>query len=258
MIDGEKLFLFVLILARVSAFIALFPLFSRRQLPNLVKVGLAGALTVFWFYEVDGSKFQLADANAMGGLVGLAMAVKELAIGALLGMVMGLLFWPAKVAGAYVGQELGLSLASISDPGSQDSSTLVTRIFDMFSLLIFFGLNLHHLIILILHASFDQLMTKVGMMTLPTELLVHMYSSVDDYGLSIAGPLLIVFLMISLLLALLNRAAPSLNLFSVGMSIRAGVGVLFLCVFSPAIFSAMRMYLYRVQFDLEELLKSLA
>lgn len=255
MISNEHLVLFTLVLARVSAFIALFPIFSKRQLPSLVKFGLSGALSVFWFSEYQG-EFDLSSATALGGLVGLGMAIKELAIGAMLAMILGLLFWPAKVAGAYVGQELGLSLAAISDPGSQDSSTLVTRIFDAFALLVFFGLNLHHLVILTIHASFNQVLTSVNLSTLPVEDIVRMFNSVGNYGLSLIGPILIIFLLLSVSLAFLNRAAPTLNLFSVGMSIRAGVGVLVLFLFSPVLFAGIQAYLLRVQTDIEELFRA--
>ena len=73
-----------------------------------------------------------SDIQAMGVLV-----IEQMFIGFLLAMLMGLFFWPAKIAGAYIAQEVGLSLASISDPNSQDSSTLVSRIFEAFCILLF-------------------------------------------------------------------------------------------------------------------------
>ncbi|MCP4098861.1 MAG: flagellar biosynthetic protein FliR, partial [Planctomycetaceae bacterium] len=44
----HQLFNFILILARVSAFVGFLPIFAQRQLPHLVKAGLAMSLTVFW------------------------------------------------------------------------------------------------------------------------------------------------------------------------------------------------------------------
>ncbi len=259
MMTNANLVLFMLVLARVSAFIAFFPLFSKKQLPSLVKVGLAASLSVFWFAEIEASHHLANETvNELGGWAGALLILKEVLIGIVLSIALGLFFWPAKIAGAYVGQELGLSLASISDPGTQDSSTLVTRLFETFAILIFFGVNLHHFVILVIHASFNHFFTQVGLLELPTEQLVTMLNSLTNYGLLIAAPLIILFMMVTLLLAFLNRAAPTLNLFSVGMSIRAGLGVLCLFLFCPVIFGAMETYLYRVQEDIEELLRLLS
>lgn len=258
MIDNADLVLFMLVLTRVSAFVAFFPLFTRRQLPTLVKVGLSASLALFWFAELDQTALLTASAaGSLTGLAGVLLIVREAVIGIVLSIALGLFFWPARVAGAYVGQELGLSLASISDPGSQDSSTLVTRLFETFTVLIFFGINLHHFVILVIHASFDPALIQVGVLRLPTEQLVTMLARVIDYGLLIAAPVLVLLMMVTLLLSFLNRAAPTLNLFSVGMSIRAGLGIFCLFLFCPVIFGAMESYLYRVQEDIEELLRLL-
>ncbi|MEO1524845.1 MAG: flagellar biosynthetic protein FliR [Planctomycetota bacterium] len=255
MITQGQLIVFMLVLTRVSVFVAVFPLFSRRQLPTLVKVGLSAALTVFWFSEVETQTAEsLHGANTWTAILLLA---KEIVAGIVLGTAMATFFYPAKVAGAYVGQELGLSLASISDPGSQDSSTLVTRLFETFAILLFFSINLHHFLILALHYSFEQLNAGLSVTELPTESLVTLLTRVCDYGLLITAPLMILLMLVSLILAFLNRAAPSLNLFSVGMSIRSGLGIFCLFLFSPVIFGAMETYLYRVQQHIEDLISNL-
>jgi flagellar biosynthetic protein FliR len=246
--------LFMLVLTRVSAFIAFFPIFSKRQLPNLVKVGMAASLSIFWVGQIEAS-VDLSGIETLTSITGAMMVIKEMIVGTILSIALGLFFWPARVAGAYVGQELGLSLASISDPGSQDSSTLVTRLFDTFVVLVFFSINLHHFVILVIHESFQRFLTGANLFQLPTEYLVYTLNSVSDYGLLIAAPLMILFMMVTLVLAFLNKAAPSLNLFSVGMSLRAGLGIFCLFLFCPIVMGAMQTYLYRVQEDIEELLR---
>lgn len=253
MIDQEMLIVGMLVLARVGAFIAFFPLFSKKQLPNLVKAGLAMALTIFWVGHVQAMSDSLGAPSSMNLVTLALLAVKESSIGAALAVAMGLMFWPARVAGAYVGQELGLSLASISDPGSQDSSTLVTRIFETFAVLIFFTGNLHHFMILAIHHSFSGLSATLDLQAIPYEGIANMFNHVSDHGMVIAGPLMILFMMITLVLAFLNRAAPALNLFTVGMSIRSGLGILCLLLLSPIVFPAIYDHMIQVQHDLEDL-----
>lgn len=255
MISIEQLALFMLVLSRVSAFVAFFPLFSKKQLPTLVKLGLASSLSIFWFCEIDASSDAIAHQVAgAGAMMVVLLIVKEVTIGVALAMILGAFFLPARVAGSYVGQELGLSLASISDPASQDSSTLVTRLFETFAILIFFALNLHHFLIMVIHFSFKHLFAQSGPLMFPTEQIVTGMNGLTDYGLLIVAPLMIIFMLVTLILAFLNRAAPSLNLFSVGMSIRAGLGVFCLFLFAPVLFGALQTYMYRIQEDIEGLL----
>ena len=253
MIDSQQLVVFFLVLARVASFIAFFPLFSKRQLPILVKVGLAVSLSIFW--SLGNTSGQHANISLM---LLFFLTLKEVTIGVILGMMMGLMLWPARIAGAYVGQELGLSLASISDPGSQDSSTLVTRIFEVFAILVFFVGNIHHFAILVLHHSFGSFghdLESIDLTSKPLAYAAELMNDVSDQGLMIAGPLLILFMMVTLVLAYLNRAAPSLNLFSVGMSIRAGLGILCLFLFAPVVLTAIHHHLLRNQESLAALVQ---
>ncbi len=257
MITQLEIVAFMLVLARVSAFVGFFPLFARRQVPTTVKVGMAVGLTYFWYGMVEAKL--AATPNFTGefdAITSVLLLAREVTIGVVLSIALGMFVLPAKVAGSYVGQELGLSLASISDPGSQDSSTLVSRIFECFTVLIFFGVNMHHFLILVIHGSFDHMFGRIDVLRLPTEDLITMVNRVNDYGFMLIGPVVILFMMITIGLAYLNKAAPTLNLFSVGMSIRSGFGIFCLLVFCPVIFGAIQTYFYRMQGDIEEVLNS--
>ena len=242
---------FILILSRVSAFIGFFPLFAQRQLPIMVKAGLAVGLTLFWYGTVP-PPAGLDESVPM--LLAAILIVQEIGIGLLLAMVLGFLLVPARIAGAYIGQEIGLSLASIADPGTSDQSTLVAKLFEMFSILLFFGMNLHHFLILILHVSMNQLANKINLLELPTDGLVRMVDSIPEYGLLILAPLGIIMFLLTIGLAFLNKAAPTLNLFSIGMSLRSGLGIICLILFMPVMVRAIAMYFSRMTGELEQML----
>ncbi len=243
----QQVFTFVLVLARVSAFIAFLPLFAQRQLPALVKSGLATALTVFWFGSLPPEAYFVGSVDVL--TVTILMA-KEIGIGFLLAVVLGFMFVPAKIAGAYVGQEIGLSLASVSSPGSTDSSTLVTTVFETLSVLLFFGLNLHHFLIVFVHVSLITLAGKIDLFDLPTALLVQSTSALSEYGSLIVGPVGVCMFALTVGLSLLNKAAPTLNLFSVGLSLRSGIGILCLILFMPIILKSIGMFFQRYQAEL--------
>lgn len=244
----QEVFTFVLILSRVSAFVAFLPLFARRQLPMLVKSGLAMSLTVFWYGSLSPELYVTQQPDVLNSVL---LIAKEIGIGFLLAVLLGFMFIPAKIAGAYVGQEIGLSLASVSSPGTSDSSTLVTTVFETLSVLLFFGLNLHHFIVVFLHVSLVQLAGKINLFDLPTEMLVSATNALSEYGGLIIGPIGICMFVLTVGLALLNKAAPTLNLFSVGMSMRSGLGIFCMIVFMPVILKSMEMYYFRYMAELE-------
>lgn len=248
MTTEHQIFTFVLILARVSSFIAFFPLFGQKQLPTLVKSGLAVGLTIFWYGSLSPEMFVTTQVNVVTSVLFLC---KEIGIGFLIAVVLGFMFVPAKIAGAYVGQEVGLSLASVSSPGSMDSSTLVTTIFETLAVLLFFGLNMHHFLIVFLHVSLTELAGKIDLFDLPTEMFVNSTNALSEYGMLIVGPIGIVMFVLTVGLALLNKAAPTLNLFSVGMGLRSGLGIFCMFIFMPVIIKSMEMYFLRYQSELE-------
>lgn len=244
-----QIFTFVLILSRVSAFIAFLPLFGRRQLPTMVKAGLATALTLFWFGNLP-PQFQVTEKVDL--LIAVLLICKEIGIGFLLATLIGFFLVPARIAGSYVGQEIGLSLAAVASPGGVDSSTLVTTIFETLAVLLFFGLNMHHFMIVFLHVSLVQLAGKIDLADLPTELLVQSTQSLSEYGGLIIAPVGICMFVFTIGLALLNKAAPTLNLFSVGLSVRIGLGIVCMILFMPVILKSIAMYFSRYQLELEQ------
>ena len=251
MIDNQQLITFVLILARVTAFVGFFPLFSQRQVPRLVKTGLALSLTLFWFGTLPQDQFVDVQMNIVNSVLYLG---KEVGIGFLLALLLGFMFVPAKIAGAYVGQEIGLSLASVTSPGSADSSTLITTFLESIAILLFFGMNLHHFMVVFVHHSLIHIGAKVSLTDLPTELLIQFAGSLTEQGNLVVGPVGICLFILTIGLALLNKAAPSLNLFSVGMTIRGAIGFICLIVFFPVIIKSMTMYFQLHQQQLENFL----
>lgn len=247
----QQILSFMLMLARVSAFVGFLPIFARRQLPNQVKAGLAIGLTVFWYGTLpEDQSMQLPSDTVLTILY----FVKEATIGFMLATIVGLIFVPARIAGSYIGQEIGLSLAAVTSPGSSDSSTIVTTILETVSIMLFFGMNLHHLLILTLHHSFLMIGSEDSLIELPCDLIVGMHSLVLEQGFAITAPIGICLMMVTFGLALLNRAAPSLNLFSVGMTLRIAFGLFCCVIFFPVMARAIVAQFESHQFRVEEFL----
>ena len=79
-----------------------------------------------------------------------------------------------------------------------------------------------------------------------------MASSLTTHGSMIAAPIGVSLFILTIAISLLNKAAPTLNLFSVGMTLRSGIGILCLIVFFPIIVKSMEAHFRTYLFQLEQ------
>jgi flagellar biosynthetic protein FliR len=226
---------FLLILTRVGTFVAVFPLFGGSNLPRTIKIGLALALAWMWF-GVFGTAPAEAVVQAATGRHWLALAaitVREAVFGGLLGFGFGLFLVPLQIAGAYVAQEMGLTLASISDPTSGAPRSVLAQLFESLGALLFFGLDVHHVLLTTVHATLQRWPCGSPLSPLPTGALLHGVGDAQQWGLLLVAPVGICLFVTAVVLTYLAKASPQLNLFSVGFAARVGAGLVACLIFLP-------------------------
>lgn len=250
---------FILILIRVATFWFALPIFGQVNPPRTVKVGLAFALTLFWFASIEEypEGIQTALENNFNLMSLIILAIREVVIGVLLGMCFNLFIMPLRIAGSYIAQELGLSLAALSDPSSPETSTVVSTLTQILGLLVFFLLDLHHLVIYVQHAVFERLPVASGFRFESTAGWAEGFAGVTGTGMEIIGPVSIILFVLLLAILFLAKAVPSLNLFSVGTSIRLIVGFLVLLVFMPGVLEKTVESFWATESYIEQLLTSM-
>ncbi len=244
-VDAAELWVvtFTLVLARVSAFIITFPLFGQRFIPQLVKVGVCLSLTVAWLptYALAMQSIPVPSDSWVGYAVSM---MGEFVVGGFLGYAFGLLLLPMRMAGLYVGQEMGLNLSGITDPGSQTASNETGLIFDVLGTLLLLNLNVHHVMLLTLHASFSVLQLNRAFVYDAVRSYGRTLSATHDVSFLLIAPLATCLFVILIVLAIVMRAWPQINLFSMGIGIRLSVGFLALIVFLPNILSKLEQFFY--------------
>jgi len=235
---------FVLILVRTSVFVAVIPIFGAKTLPKTVLIGLALALSTMLFCNLQEPPADLVRYQE-GYLewFGFFMAtIREVMVAVMLGLAFGLFIYPIQIAGAYLAQEMGLSIANLTDPSTQSNSNVLSSLFQTLGLMLFFSLNLHHFVFAVLHSSFQRLPIGRPITTDASNVMVDAFSRVDQMGLSIIAPAGICLFITMAVLILLTKVSPQMNLFSIGLSIRVGAGLIFVLMFIPNIFYATEMF----------------
>lgn len=223
---------FGLILARVATFVAVMPLFAGRT-PRSVRAALALALAVFYVGGVaPGWDPALANQAAQVDSVVYALAlVREALLGAAMGFAFSLFLLPARIAGEFVTQQIGLAISPQAGPAGTDAAGPIAIAFETIASLIFLLLDGHHVALAVLHASFDRLPLGGPFVPAPVGQMITGLTTAQQMGVLLAGPLALCLMLLTVLLAIMARAAPQLNIYSVGFALQVLValfGALFL------------------------------
>jgi flagellar biosynthetic protein FliR len=211
---------------RISALLVAAPIFSLRALNLRIRIVLAMAITwlVYPMHE-----WPVIDPLTPGGLLEIC---NQLMIGLLMGLMLQVVTAAIVVAGQSIANAIGLSMATMIDP-NMGNVPVISQFLLVLATLIFVGLGGHALLLNLVAESFNSLPIGSNLMSTEAMKQVIAWSSMLFLGaLLTALPVMVALLFINIGLGVATRAAPSLNIFSVGFPamIFAGFGVLILAL----------------------------
>lgn len=225
----------VLVLFRFTGFMVFFPAFNSSQIPRLVKIGFAVSLA--WAFLTGEPAAGLAadiHVSDLNWLESLVLVAGEVLFGAGLGMAFGITIEPARIAGAYIGQEMGLNLATMTDPTTRQVNNVVAQVFEVWAWVLFFSLNIHHVILRTIASTFQVFPVGQALLIFPGPAAAYQADLVSRWGLALASPVGIFMFVLIIALGLLMRAVPQMNIFAVGLALRLVVGIVAMAIFLPA------------------------
>lgn len=161
-------------------------------------------------------------------------ALRELMIGLFLAFTLQAALVAVRVGGELVGHEMGFGIATLVDPNTGVQSGVVTQLYEVFFLLGLLAVDGHHLLLRALAQSFER--APVGSLDLTRDLAWNaqvLLSQTFAAGLSFAAPVIALLAVVSLVVALLARAVPQLNVMEIGFTARIAVGLLAMLAFAP-------------------------
>lgn len=209
---------------RISALLLAAPVFSLRALNVRLRILLALALT-WMVYPIH--SWPLIDPLSGAGLLEI---VHQITLGVLMGLMLQVITAAILVAGQSMANAIGLSMATMIDPNTGNVPVL-GQFLIILSTLIFVGLGGHALLLGLLIESFSSMPIGTGLSGQQAwGALLSWSSMIFLGGLLLALPVMVTLLFINIGLGVATRAAPALNIFSVGFPamVLVGLGVLFL------------------------------
>lgn len=243
----------LLIFLRILFFILLCPVFNSKNIPNLVKVSFSIILTIIIVQTLPLEQLQGYSWNFLL----LVYVVKEIVFGFALGFLSQLVFVGIEMAGQLIDFQVGFSMAQVYDPTFQMNASPYGKLYYWLGISLFFILDLHQLVIKGLVESFKLI--PIGSVTfsgIKIEGIVQLFLKVVEIGLNLAAPIVIALLVVDLILGILSRAVPQINLLMLSLSIKTGISFCFFLYLIPNIFHYLGKVLPLSYQYLEQLIQS--
>ncbi len=224
---------------RIAGLFSIMPVLGGGEVPVRVRVALSLLITLMIIPSLGA--MPLVDPLSVDSIL---ISVQQLLIGVAMGLLVLIAFNAATMAGESIAITMGLGFALMNDPQNGAQVPVVSQFYLIMGTLLFLAFDGHHAILMLLNASFILLPIGESLTNDSLWILVSWGASIWYGALAIALPALAAMLTVNITMGIITRAAPQLNLFSVGFPITMTVG-----------FFAIMLSLPTYQFSFENLLR---
>jgi len=221
---GELTF-FTLVMGRVAGIFAATPMFGGKAVPMRVKSGMSFVMTIILFPIIRQNLPELpTDSISLGILV-----IREMLIGVTLGILSQSIFAAVEFCGQLVGIQIGFSMVNLFDPTMGGQISVIAVFQGMLATLLFMVFGVHHFFIRSIVESYQLL--PLGGWHMSGNLLqfvTMVMTGMFVLAIKLAAPVMAALLSATVVLAIMSRIFPQMNVFIVSMPLNIGVGFLIL------------------------------
>jgi flagellar biosynthetic protein FliR len=219
---------FLFPLARILGLIATAPILNNRAIPARVRMGFGAAMTLALIPALPPSGL------VVGSWPGLLALLQQMLIGIALGFSMRVVFTAIDLAGELIGLQMGLGFAMFYDPDNAAQSPVISEFLGLLAMLVFLSINGHLMLLAVIGNSFEW--WPVGADLFPANgwmAIARWGGTIFSAGVMLALPVIAALLVVNIALAILTRAAPTLNLFAIGFPVTLIAGFVMLLLSMP-------------------------
>lgn len=220
----------IFVMVRIGAAFIAAPVFSAVSIPVTVRVTLSGAIGML----VLAAHPVTPPAQIFAVATFLSIAA-EVLVGFAIGFVLQIAFAAPLIASEVIGTSMGIGFASSIDPINGRSTPALGQFFTMMLTLLFLSVNGHLVLVEMIVKSYDVLPPGDAWLSVDQLKNIAFFGGYTFMaGLLLALPVGFLLLCLNLVVGMLSRSAPALNLFAVGLPISLAVGVIALAMAFPA------------------------
>jgi flagellar biosynthetic protein FliR len=146
-------------------------------------------------------------------------------------MVMSFVFIAVQWAGEIIGQQMGFNLSEVFDPSMGAQGSIIGDAYFMLTLVVFLAIGGHRAMLKGVFASFKILpLLSLGVNESLFHLLTALFMSTTVLAIQLAAPMLVATLVVDLVLGLIGKSMPQMNVMTLGITLRTVVGIVIVFV----------------------------
>ncbi len=206
----------MLVFVRAGSFIVILPIFSTPNIPRQVRLALAALLTLLIAPGLPPFPFP------QPGFVSLVfLFFQEMVAGLVIGFVTRMVFYAADLGGHIIANEMGLSLGSLFNPWSGESTQAPGMVLFYLTVVMLMSSDMHHWLLIGFQQTYSFL--PIGGAHLRPAVLANVISHTSRLfvvGVQMAAPLIAISFLTMLVFAVLGRAVPQMSVFTESFAVR--------------------------------------
>jgi len=243
MILLDSMIILILVFVRMSALLIMTPLFNNTSVPSIAKIGFIFFLT----YIIMPVVVVRTDLVVLSFLDLGKYIVIEFINGLAFGFVVSLSLSFVYISGLLIDRNIGFAMVSVINPEYDSQMPITANVFFLFLSLLFFITNAHHRLIEAVIETYK--VVPLGRI-LVNNRLIYFYTEVmkDAFivGIQIAAPFILTILIANVVLGLLSKAMPGMNVFLVGLPLKVFVGLVTLLIVMAYYYDAFNLQLHKM------------
>lgn len=224
-----QLWVWLLAMIRPGAALIAAPIFGAAAVPVQLRIILSLAIGIA---AMNSTPFVLPE-DGLASIAGVAMVAAEVVAGLALGFALQIGYAAAFIAGETIANAMGLGFSSMVDPLSGQPTPVVGRFLSIIATFLLLAMDGHLLLIQYVIMSYQALPPGHLMPASAFESIAHFGGTMFASGVIIALPVTFTLILVQLVMAMLARTAPALNLFAVGLPATLFAGLVLLAIAAP-------------------------
>ncbi len=219
-----------IVFARMLGFIRFAPIFNRKEMATTVKLSLAILLTIMITPLLN-------PGNPPSSISPILLWILNFVAGAIIGYIAQLLILAIEAGGDMINTQMGLSSAMVMDPSTNSQTSILSRMVTLLGICIFIQIGGLYWLFNAFMRSFE--IFPVYAVNIPLEkiinldYLVKITSNVLYMGLQIASPVLLATLGQDIILGVISKTAPQVNVFQLSFLFKPVFGAAILIWILP-------------------------
>src|SRR5262245_24442055 len=219
---------YVLVMFRMAGVFLMAPVLTSVMIPMRAKALLTMMLTAA-AYPLLADSLRTPAGLDLFGLV--PLVVSEALIGLAIGAIAAIPLLSLETAGVIMGQSMGFSLARVYSPESSTDTDLLGQLLFYIGAGVFVALGgLDQLLAGVLDTFRRVPLGGFGAEQMPMDLFVGVLTSGTELALRVALPVSGITLLLIIVLGVITKTMPQINIMSVGFTIKIVAGLLMLAL----------------------------